>query len=239
MVLYLSIYKPRPLYALNACYNTETPYIGIFEDDIIFADGWFAKALQGLFNIEDRSGLNTHGHGWIYLRLFYIETALSWSEDDFWYRHMNMLFFIMVTMSFGVLMIIRSLWGSSRRYLDVRAIVVICVVTVPAFTGLAFRIGKYSLFPMQSVVEMEKYGCCTQAMVFPRDQEYTDQKKLHRYALAPPQVQYAGIHSSRDNLEINTRSTWAFWFEENEAGALSQEHTRLLESNSMVWFNEA
>ena len=128
-------------------------------------------------------------------------------------------------------MMIRSLWGSSRRYLDVRAIVVICVVTVPAFTGLAFMIGKYNLFPMHGVVEMEKYGCCTQAMVFPRDQvpdlieflherksgqtdslieEYADQKKLRRYALAPPQVQHIGICSSRDNLEINTRSTWVF-----------------------------
>jgi hypothetical protein len=41
-------------YILDQCYLTRAPYIGIFEDDIIFADGWLAKTLRALHDIEDQ-----------------------------------------------------------------------------------------------------------------------------------------------------------------------------------------
>jgi len=56
---------------------------------------------------------------------------------------------------------------------------------------------------------------------------------LRRYALAPQQLQHIGLRSSRDNLEINTRSTWAFWFEENDPKKLRAEHRRLLADHQM------
>lgn len=59
-------------------------------------------------------------------------------------------------------------------------------------------------------------------------EEYADYHKLNRYALAPPQLQHVGLKSSRDNLDINTRSTWAFWFETNDPIILREEHRRLL-----------
>jgi hypothetical protein len=91
--------------------------------------------------------------------------------------------------------------------------------------------GKYSLLPLESVVEINGPGCCTQELVFPREQvpalmarlqekkngqmdsmieEYADQTRLTRLALAPQQLQHVGLRSSRDNLEVNTQSTWAF-----------------------------
>ena len=95
---------------------------------------------------------------------------------------------------------------------------------------------------------MDKYGCCTQALVFPRAQvpdlvanltrrksgqtdtmieEYADESRLGRYALAPQVVQHVGLVSSRDNSEINTKSTWAFWFEASDAKQLQIEHEEL------------
>ena len=110
-------------------------------------------------------------------------------------------------------------------------------------------IGKYSLMPLKGVVEMDSRGCCTQALVFPRQQveglidflgerghgqtdslieEYADSTGLTRYALAPQQLQHVGLKSSRENTEVNARSTIAFWFEENDPAALRKEHEELL-----------
>lgn len=239
-------------YVLDQCYLTGSPYIGIFEDDIIFADSWLVKTLQALYDIKNQ----WKEKNWIYLRLFYTETSLSWTTDDFAYRHMGFVFFFAMSATCGALLLARQASSSARRHLDFPTIGVICIVTVPAFTGLVFMIGKYNLTPLRGVVEMNKNGCCTQAMIFPRDQvpalvsylrerkggqtdslieEYADNTKLRRFALAPPQVQHVGIQSSRDNLEINTRSTWAFWFEENDPAALRREHKRLLETGAVPW----
>ncbi|GAA4688393.1 hypothetical protein GCM10025794_24120 [Massilia kyonggiensis] len=38
---------------LDQCYKTKVPYIRVFEDDIIFTNGWLAKTLRGLYNIEN------------------------------------------------------------------------------------------------------------------------------------------------------------------------------------------
>lgn len=108
----------------------------------------------------------------------------------------------------------------------------------------------YSLMPLKGVVEMNTYGCCTQGLVFPREQvdglitflkdiktgqtdfiieEYADMARFTQYALVPQQLQHVGLKSSRDNLEIYTGSTWAFWFEENDPAKLKREHEDFLQ----------
>lgn len=160
----------------------------------------------------------------------------------------------------SALLLIRRTLPNTRRHLDIATIAVICTITVPAFTGLVFMIGKYNITPLRGVVEMNKHGCCTQALIFPRDQvpslvnflrdrnegqtdslieEYADRQILRRFALAPPQVQHVGIRSSRDNLEINTRSTWAFWFEENDPVALRREHEHFIETGDITLSDDA
>lgn len=243
------------MYLLDNCYHSGSPYIALFEDDIIFADGWLAKTFRALAEIKERSISPGQDEGWLYLRLFYTETALSWTTEDFWYRNMPLAFIITSSVAFGALSFTRRAYPSSRRYLDNLTVAVICLVTVPAFTALVFMIGKYNVHPMNGVVEMNRYGCCTQGMVFPRNQipdllhflrersgqtdalieEYADTTHLRRFALSPPQLQHVGIRSSRDNLEINTKSTWAFWFETNDPLRLRKEHDRLLQTNSVPW----
>lgn len=66
-------------------------------------------------------------------------------------------------------------------------------------------------------------------------EEYAEQAHLTRYALAPQQLQHVGLKSSRDNTEINTQSTWAFWFEENDPTVLRREHEELLHDREIEW----
>ncbi|EED16772.1 conserved hypothetical protein [Talaromyces stipitatus ATCC 10500] len=244
------------VYVLERCLQTNTPYIAIFEDDIIAADGWLAKSLMGLSTLGSRIGSEKTEKDWLYMRLFYTETSLSWSEDDFWYRNMPLAFLLMSSATLVILLIIRRVSTSARRFLNWPTIAVICLVSVPAFTGLVYMTGKYNVMPLQGVVEMNKHGCCTQGMIFPRDQvpdlirwleehksgqtdtlieEYADSTGLRRFAYAPPQLQHVGSRSSRDNLDINTRSTWAFWFEENDPRVLAREHESLVQGGRVPW----
>ncbi|KAE8135103.1 hypothetical protein BDV38DRAFT_145006 [Aspergillus pseudotamarii] len=231
-------------YALTACKQANASYTIIFEDDIILATGWMTKTLKALADIDR---ITQKSNSWIYLRLFYTETALGWTSSDFAYRNMPLIFFLNILSVFLCLLQLRR-WRFAP-YLDFLSVSVICLICVPAFTSLIYMMGKYTIMPLRGVVEMNKFGCCTQGLVFPRAQvdgvisylmerghgqtdsmieEYADQEGLTRYALAPPVLQHVGLKSSRDNLDINTRSTWAFWFEENDPMVLQADHERLL-----------
>ncbi|KAG9663105.1 hypothetical protein KCU64_g1534, partial [Aureobasidium melanogenum] len=231
------------IYMLNQCLDHATaPFIAIFEDDIIFADGWLSKTVKGLAELRQSTN-------WLYLRLFYTETSLRWRTDqDFWFRHLWLTVILVAFLSALVLIILRHSYKPLRNILTNHAIITMALITVPAFTILYFMVGKYNIHPLSGVERMDKYGCCTQALVFPRAQvpdlvaylarrkagqtdtmieEYADEFGLERYALAPQVVQHVGLVSSRDNLKINTKSTWAFWFEASDAEKLRKEHQEL------------
>jgi GR25 family glycosyltransferase involved in LPS biosynthesis len=239
------------LYALRTCQQLNASYTIIFEDDIILAAGWFSRTLQALAKIARLE--QQLGKPWIYLRLFYTETALSWTSADFAYRNMPFVFGLLMLSTLLCLVALRRT-RFKQFHLDTASIAIISMVCMPAFTALVYMVGKYSLMPLHGVIEMNQYGCCTQGLVFPRErvnglmeflsarghgqtdsmiEEYADQYALTRYALAPPQLQHVGLKSSRDNLDINTRSTWAFWFETNDPDTLRGEHQRLLQDEDV------
>ena len=234
------------VYVLEKCLNeTDAPYVAIFEDDVIFADGWLVKTLNALGDAQLRASSS-----WIYLRLFYTETSLGWqASEDFWYGHQVLTFSL--SMGGVLLLLLLGKWylRPLDRRLDLFTIAILVCITAPAFTALVFMMGKYNLNPLRGVERMDKYGCCTQALVFPRSQtegllnylkqrgdgqtdslieEYADSESLERYALAPQVVQHVGLISSRNNLEINAKSTWAFWFETQDPLELREEHDRLV-----------
>lgn len=238
------------IYVLAECLNqTDAPYVAIFEDDIIFADGWLVKTLNALTDSRLRSSSS-----WLYLRLFYTETSLGWqASEDWFYGHQIFTFASAIA---GVLLLLLLGKWSLRpmdRKLDLPTVIVLAFVTTPAFIALFFMAGKYNINPLSGVERMDKYGCCTQALVFPRSQaqrlvahlekrgagqtdslieEYADSEGFERYALAPQVVQHVGLISSRNNLAINSKSTWAFWFETQDPLKLKKEHDRLIESSS-------
>jgi GR25 family glycosyltransferase involved in LPS biosynthesis len=244
------------VYVLDRCLTTNAPFIGIFEDDILFADGWMAKTLKALIELNptydpsrDQTPFEptTLESSWLYLRLFYTETFIMWGENDFAYRNIYLIFATAITIGFLSLFFARRL--VPRLQLDYGTIAVICLVTIPAFTGLYFMIGKYSIRPLRGLVPMDTGGCCSQALIYSRQHasqvmEYLQEQRsgqtdlmiedfaakanLHRFALAPQQLQHIGIRSSRGAPELNAQSTWAFWFEENNAKKLKSEHEHYL-----------
>lgn len=242
------------VYLLNTCLETGAPYVFILEDDVILADGWMIKALNGLFELS--RGPIERSASWLYLRLFYTETSLSWQSTDYWYRNMPLAFLLATASGCAVLITTRRKWPKTRAWIDNWTVAAVCLVILPAFTALVYMIGKYSLMPLQGVVEMNIFGCCTQGLIYPREQvpgliaflqdrkagqtdsmieDYASRNQLMRYAFAPQQMQHVGLKSSRDNLDINTQSTWAFWFEENDPRKLKLEHDRLLAANATSW----
>ena len=44
------------IHALRRCYDTGAPYIGIFEDDILLADGWIVRTLRSLSQVSSVDG---------------------------------------------------------------------------------------------------------------------------------------------------------------------------------------
>ena len=240
------------VYTLEECMNTTAPYIAIFEDDIIFADGWMARLVKALAQIKrETPSLDTFDSdlkgSWLYLRLFHTETPLMWEADDPLYAYIVPVFALAMVFTYFALIGIRSYSVTLRPHLDSGSIAVICLVTVPLFTALVYMMGKWTLMNPHGPTILNEHGCCTQALVFPRQQippmiewmrmkkhgqtdsmieEYADIKGLDRYALFPQAVQHVGLQSSRDNLAINSQSTWAFYFETNDPVKLRKEHER-------------
>ena len=222
----------------------------MFEDDIIIATGWMAKVRQSLSQINEGAATNPSLRNWLYLRLFYTETALSWeTHADYWYGHMAYTFLLSSFVGASLLIALRFLIPRTQRHLDDPAIFVLSAITIPAFVVLAFMIGKYSLFPLRGVVTMNVHGCCTQALLFPKEQipsliahlrgigagqtdtmieDYADQTGKQRLAMGKQVVQHVGLESSRGNNFVNGQSTFAFWFEEYDAKRLEREHQDLL-----------
>lgn len=237
------------VYALDTCYKTNAPYIAIFEGDIILADGWLIKTLKALRDIKYIVLDGGKFWNWIYLRLFYTETPLKWGPEDFWYQNIYLTFFLAASAGYTFLVGARLFVPSTRKILDNYAIAVLCIITIPAFIVLMFMIGKYSLFPPNEVFALNKLGCCSQALVFPREQVpeltqhlkdekagntdmiieiYADNTRKQRLALGQQVAQHVGLVSSRDNAAINTQSVWAFFFEAYDPEKLKREHEKLL-----------
>jgi hypothetical protein len=238
------------VYILEECMNTTAQYIAIFEDDIMFADGWMARLAKALAQLKletpSSASFDADPKGsWLYLRLFHTETSLMWEKDDALYAYMPLVFAFAIASTYFVLSGLRSKSIALRPHLDTGSIAVLCLVTVPLFTALVYMMGKWTLLNPQGPTKLNKHGCCTQALVFPRQQippmiewmrmkkhgqtdsmieEYADINGLDRYALFPQAVQHVGLQSSRDNLAINSKSTWAFYFEANDPVKLNKEH---------------
>jgi hypothetical protein len=131
----------------------------MLEDDIIIADSWLVKTTHALRHIESKSTAPSDPYfNWLYFRLFWTETSMRWRESDFWFRRMDLAISIGACSTMLLLLVLK------------RWVALVSLITVPAFIILCFMVGKYSLFPLRGVFSMNKYGCCTQALVFPRGQ---------------------------------------------------------------------
>lgn len=228
--------------ALQKCYDTGAPYIGVFEDDILLADGWLVRTLRGL---EDIISSGQDETSWLFMRIFNQERSTGWAS----HRVLgNNEAFIILGIALGFILPIslaRWKWRSVRQYLDWETLFVLIFMFNPAMVILFFQCGKASLLPPSPGIAAEGFGCCSQAMIFPREQvpglieylkwmrrgqvdlllkHHAKEEDLLRYNLYPVQAQHIGIDSARKTLKSEAAAIWSMAYENLDAGSLRREH---------------
>jgi GR25 family glycosyltransferase involved in LPS biosynthesis len=213
--------------ALKSCYDkTDAQWIAILEDDVLAQRDWYENTMKSLQKIVD---WRQQGRirDWLYLRLFYTDKFLGWNSEE-WpiYLFCSISIFTAVT---GTLIIGRKKSRSVRELATVHFLVIICFVFLPLLIGLFFLSGRVTMRPLQPGIHvMNRYGCCSQAMVFPRDkapllmehlrqmgrgrismavdtaiEQLADEHGLDRLVLVPSQMQHVGAASYKEDLKEN------------------------------------
>ena len=170
-------------YAINRCLQTtDAPYIVMFEDDILLADGWASRTLLNLRRIEDmmkdpkrrkpERGLVDPGrpNSWLYLRLFNQERSFGWAGGaGFTGNNVHIISLAVSIPLFFILLIARrTLPRRLSRHIDGWVVFIVCGISVPLFLWLFYASGKASLIGAPAGVHEEFFGCCSQALVYNR-----------------------------------------------------------------------
>ncbi|OJD14587.1 hypothetical protein AJ78_05074 [Emergomyces pasteurianus Ep9510] len=242
-------------YALKQCYAKKTPYIAMFEDDTLFADGWLVRSLIALREIE--SAAADVMKPWLYMRLFNQERSTGWAHRNIGGNNEPWIILGIAAAILAPAFLVRR-WLQLRRssssssrdcaaYLG--AIYAIVLFTVPCFVILFFQAGKASMLPPSPGVFRELFGCCSQAMIFPSERvpgliEFLERKErgqvdlllkdlaiaegFDTYALYPVQVQHIGSSSVRGTSRQEAQAVWSMAFENLNADSLHKEHLEMV-----------
>ncbi|KAF9883434.1 hypothetical protein FE257_003477 [Aspergillus nanangensis] len=218
-------------YMLQDCYDTGAEYVAMIEDDTLAVKGWLPSALEALRTVEKR----TAGRDWIYLRLFYVDDLLGWNSEE-WPRYLGWSFVIWAMLT-GIMVAAKRNFKTELKSVPYSIIWIISCGFIPAAIALHFMAGRQTMWPMSpGVHEMNKYGCCSQGLVFPRSiiPQFLDQTDLttdwlvdmmiekianyqewSRWAVVPSLLQHIGATSSKGyGFDTSAKSLWNFRFEE-------------------------
>lgn len=235
-------------YLLSACAEQHTPYIAIIEDDAITMDGWYHRTMNALWHAKQQSVLQRGKPEFLYLRLFYTEAFMGWNLED-WRTY---LYYSSCT---GIIPIAIYVFLRATRVattfvdaVSTRRAVISVYTVIATFILLFFALGRMTVLPMPlGVHEMPQFGCCSQALVFPRNkalelvsylgnrrtgfvdvliEDYANDRDELRFAITPSVVQHVGRTSSKtDNYgPIMKQKIWSFSFENYDTRELRKEH---------------
>ena len=231
---------------LKECYKKGVPWVVMLEDDVVGADGWFArtkKAVEGLAGRRDF-------HDMLYLRLFYNERLLGWNSEE-WLGYVVRSLLVEISIAAILFAALRYV-PHAPTYLTSRTLTTILFVCTPICITLYFAAGRLTVAsPSTGLNRMDTYGCCSQAFVFPREQipdlinwyesqpdggfvdvlteTYANDNDLARWALTPSVFQHVGSKSSKGSFDAkwgrsNTENIWNFSFERFDEEELEEEH---------------
>lgn len=239
---------------LKRCLDTTTaPYIAVFEDDILMADGWLARLMYGLHDAEELMQRSTgDASSWLDLRLFNQERSTGWASRRIGGNNEAQIAFGAALCLTLVFLLARRALPSSRKALTPGVLVVLCLLVVPAFVVLFFQCGKASVLPPAAGVREENFGCCSQAMVFNRKhvpglieylrehrsgptrydmltRDYARESGLRRLSMYPMMAQHVGIESATRTSSEEAQAVWSMAFESLDAARLAREHNAMAE----------
>ncbi|RDL40074.1 uncharacterized protein BP5553_00053 [Venustampulla echinocandica] len=220
-------------YLLNDCYATGARYIAMIEDDTLAVEGWYPRVLEALKDIEKEMERRA-GVEWVFLRLFYTEELFGWNSEN-WpiYVFWSFMSWAIITSS---LIAVRSRLRSMQAFLSNAAILTISGVCIPALGAFFFASGRNSIWPLTpGIHEMNKFGCCSQGYVYPRDivapllqrtnletdwlvdmmiEDIADDEGWVRWARTPALLQHIGTSSPKGHgFDETAGQLWNFGFE--------------------------
>lgn len=173
---------------LESCLRTTASWILMLEDDVLAQRHWYENTLQALDTVG-QSKTN-----WLYLRLFYTDKFLGWNAED-WPGYLGW--------SLVVVMVIGGLGLTARRIRCCREILtrsflaVVCFVCVPLCILLYFLAGRMTVSPFKPGLHVMNHGgCCSQALLFPREHVPLVVKYLEKTSKVP-------VDSALENLGGN------------------------------------
>ncbi|KAF1850046.1 uncharacterized protein K460DRAFT_400132 [Cucurbitaria berberidis CBS 394.84] len=234
-------------YLLSKCMEQHTPYIAIFEDDTLAMDGWYHRTVAAIRDAEHQSRVRK-AKNFLYLRLFYTEEYLGWNSED-WktYLYHSMCVAAVLGAILFLLRVSKPAITLSRTVGTIRAIVATYSL-LAVFILVFFALGRLTVLPSPNGVhEMSRFGCCSQAFVFPRQkaielvdyfeksrigfvdvliEKFADERRELRFALTPSVVQHVGKKSSKLDIDgsIYKEKIWSFGFEAYDWKRLRSEH---------------
>ncbi|KAL2065733.1 hypothetical protein VTL71DRAFT_3403 [Oculimacula yallundae] len=216
---------------LKECEDVGASYVAVFEDDVLALDGWLHRTRKALEEVERQTKTNGK-NGFFYLRLFYIESQLGWNSEE-WptYLHWIIPIFLLVVLVHVVIRHILQRTPFLTR--QSRIILSASVLTTSMIAVFFFLAGRVSVLPLKAGVHpMDKYGCCAQAIVYPRNrvsmlakwygdqrigfvdtlaEQLGDEKPTEmggRWALTPSVVQHIGGRSSKGDAQWDGKVTY-------------------------------
>jgi hypothetical protein len=227
-----SIYDYR--FLLEDCYSTQAQFIAIIEDDTLAIKGWFPHLLKALSVVRSRMTRDHQFGEWLYLRLFYADYLHGWNKK-YWPTYLLWSFTFWVATTSATLAVKRHIPICSK-HLTPGVSLAISVCCAPAIVALFFMAGKQTVLPMrEGIQEMNKFGCCSQGLVYPREviprvldhlkletrglvdmqlEKIADTSNLVRWATVPPLLQHIGGTSSKGyGFDDNAREIWSFRYE--------------------------
>lgn len=235
-------------YLLRTCYEKGVPWVIMLEDDTIAAEGWFYRTRLAVEELEAKRGFRSM----LYLRLFHNERLLGWNSEE-WMGYLVWSLFMESLVVAALFVALRYGPREVGNALSPRTCVTMVTICTPMLLGLYFAAGRLTVSPLwRGLNKMPTYGCCSQALVFPRYRipemlDYYDSKvlqggyvdvltelygrraNLDRWALTPSVFQHVGGKSSKGEStglwgRKNTENIWNFSFERFDENELVDEH---------------
>ncbi|KAJ5789766.1 uncharacterized protein N7518_006777 [Penicillium psychrosexuale] len=228
-------YRNKTIYdythLLKDCYDTGADYVAMIEDDTLAVKGWLPSALQALEVVEERN-VNKK---WIYMRLFYVDELLGWNSEE-WPAYLAWSFMVWALLT-GTMVASKTVFRTKLKTIPTNAILITSCIFIPAAIALHFMAGRQTMWPItRGVHEMNKYGCCSQGLVFPRSiipeflgqtdlttdwlvdmmvEKIADREGWTRWAVIPSLLQHIGATSSKGyGFDDSAKTLWNFRFEE-------------------------
>jgi hypothetical protein len=188
----------------------------------------------------------------LYLRIFYDGRLLGWNSEQ-WPQYLGNSVLVVI-FELALIFTLRWRFLVIRKSMPLIAIVILCSVCTPMIIGLFFAAGRNCMLPKPPGIGlMQKYGCCSQGLVFPQQrivkdllplyrdttdshaavdtflEDYANANDELRWAITPVLIQHVGGKSSHGvGDQLHGRFTndmpFDFDFETNDPINLEHEH---------------